>query len=72
MRGREIGREGEARGREGTAHLEAAALELAVRGGRVLQVGHLERFNPALVAVQPLVTRPLNTDSAANGCADTS
>jgi predicted dehydrogenase len=26
---------------------------------RVLQVGHLERFNPAIVAVQPLVTRPL-------------
>lgn len=27
--------------------------------GRVLQVGHLERFNPALAAVEGVVTRPL-------------
>jgi predicted dehydrogenase len=27
--------------------------------GRILQVGHLERFNPGLVAVLPLVKRPL-------------
>jgi len=31
----------------------------AAKNSRVLQVGHLERFNPAIVAVQPLVTRPL-------------
>jgi predicted dehydrogenase len=33
-------------------------LELAVRGGRVLQVGHLERFNPAIRAIEGLVTQP--------------
>jgi len=33
-------------------------LELAVRGQRVLQVGHLERFNPAIRAIEGLVTRP--------------
>jgi predicted dehydrogenase len=26
--------------------------------GRVLQVGHLERFNPAIVAAEPLLSRP--------------
>jgi len=26
--------------------------------GRVLQVGHLERFNPAILAAEPLLTRP--------------
>ncbi len=31
----------------------------AKKRGRVLQVGHLERFNPAIVAVQPIVTKPL-------------
>jgi predicted dehydrogenase len=31
----------------------------AEKNKRVLQVGHLERFNPAIVAVQPLVSRPL-------------
>ncbi|MCL4522677.1 MAG: Gfo/Idh/MocA family oxidoreductase [Acidobacteria bacterium] len=31
----------------------------AKKNQRVLQVGHLERFNPAIAAVQPLVTRPL-------------
>jgi predicted dehydrogenase len=31
----------------------------AARCGRILQVGHLERFNPGLVAVLPLVRRPL-------------
>jgi len=35
-----------------------ALLELAVRGARVLQVGHLERFNPALLALEGLVTQP--------------
>src|SRR5215831_16671232 len=38
---------------------EAKALvELAVRGGRVLQAGHLERFNPAVLALEGLVTQP--------------
>lgn len=34
-------------------------IEAAKRGGAVLQVGHLERFNPALVALRPHVKRPL-------------
>ncbi len=33
-------------------------LELAVRGGLVLQVGHLERFNPAIRAIEGLVVQP--------------
>ncbi len=33
-------------------------LELAVRGSRVLQVGHLERFNPAMRALGGRVTEP--------------
>jgi len=38
---------------------EAKALvELAVRGQRVFQVGHLERFNPAMLALEGLVTQP--------------
>jgi predicted dehydrogenase len=35
-----------------------ALVELAVRKGRVLQVGHLERFNPALLALDGLITQP--------------
>jgi predicted dehydrogenase len=35
-----------------------ALVELAARGARVLQVGHLERFNPALIALEGLLTRP--------------
>ncbi len=31
----------------------------ARRAGRILQVGHLERFNPAIAAVEKIVTRPL-------------
>jgi predicted dehydrogenase len=31
----------------------------ASRHGRVLQVGHLERFNPGVLAVLPIVKRPL-------------
>jgi predicted dehydrogenase len=34
-------------------------LEAAERHGRVLQVGHVERFNPAVLAVEALVNRPL-------------
>ena len=33
-------------------------VELAVRGARVLQVGHLERFNPAVRALEGVVTQP--------------
>jgi predicted dehydrogenase len=31
----------------------------AKRRGRILQVGHVERFNPAVRAVEPVVNRPL-------------
>jgi predicted dehydrogenase len=33
-------------------------LELAVRGRRVLQVGHLERFNPAIRAIDGRISQP--------------
>ncbi len=34
-------------------------IRLAQRTGRLVQVGHLERFNPAVRATVPLLTRPL-------------
>ena len=34
-------------------------VETAARTGRVLQVGHLERFNPAITALQAAITKPL-------------
>jgi predicted dehydrogenase len=34
-------------------------VELAARRGRVLQVGHLERFNPAVAATEPLLNHPM-------------
>ena len=34
-------------------------IRLAQHHGRVVQVGHLERFNPAVQATLPLVTRPM-------------
>jgi len=34
-------------------------LRLAQQQGRILQVGHLERFNPAVQAVRPLLSQPL-------------
>lgn len=34
-------------------------VRLANQHGRVAQVGHLERFNPAVRAVAPLITRPM-------------
>jgi predicted dehydrogenase len=34
-------------------------LAAAQKLGRILQVGHVERFNPAVVAVEPIVNRPL-------------
>src|SRR5271154_6054792 len=39
---------------EARALLEAARLH-----NRILQVGHVERFNPAVVAVEPILNRPL-------------
>jgi predicted dehydrogenase len=34
-------------------------IELAAREGRIAQVGHLERFNPAVQATLPLITKPM-------------
>jgi predicted dehydrogenase len=34
-------------------------VELAGRLGRIAQVGHLERFNPAVQAILPLITQPM-------------
>src|SRR5260370_508504 len=36
-----------------------ALLHAAKKYGRILQVGHVERFNPALIAVEPILNRPL-------------
>ncbi|HEY0794616.1 MAG TPA: Gfo/Idh/MocA family oxidoreductase [Acidisarcina sp.] len=43
------------------ASLEEAdsLLRLAETSGRVLQVGHLERFNPAVLAIQPYLNGPM-------------
>ncbi len=44
------------------AHTSAdgqALAELAKRAGRILQVGHLERFNPAVIALERAATIPL-------------
>jgi predicted dehydrogenase len=35
-----------------------ALVDLADQGGRILQVGHLERFNPAIRALAGIVTQP--------------
>ncbi|HWF07238.1 MAG TPA: Gfo/Idh/MocA family oxidoreductase [Bryobacteraceae bacterium] len=34
-------------------------VDTATRHGRILQVGHLERFNPAVIALEPIATLPL-------------
>ena len=34
-------------------------VETAARTGRLLQVGHLERFNPAVTALETVITQPL-------------
>jgi predicted dehydrogenase len=34
-------------------------IAIAKNHGRIAQVGHLERFNPAVTAVLPLITRPM-------------
>jgi predicted dehydrogenase len=36
-----------------------ALLDAARKNGRILQVGHVERFNPAVIAVEPILNRPL-------------
>jgi len=36
-----------------------ALINVAKKNGRILQVGHVERFNPAVIAVEPIVNRPL-------------
>ena len=36
-----------------------ALLESGRRHQRILQVGHVERFNPAVIAVEPILNRPL-------------
>jgi predicted dehydrogenase len=36
-----------------------ALVEAAERRGRILQVGHLERFNPAILALESVMTTPL-------------
>jgi len=36
-----------------------ALIASARRADRILQVGHVERFNPAILAVQPIVARPM-------------
>src|SRR6202140_2271273 len=36
-----------------------ALLEAAGRHKRILQIGHVERFNPAVAAVEPILNRPL-------------
>jgi len=35
-----------------------ALVEIAAQSGRILQVGHLERFNPAIRALASVITRP--------------
>jgi predicted dehydrogenase len=36
-----------------------ALLHAARESGRILQVGHVERFNPAVIAVEPILNQPL-------------
>ncbi len=36
-----------------------ALLAAAIRNNRILQVGHLERFNPAVIAAEKIISRPL-------------
>jgi predicted dehydrogenase len=36
-----------------------ALIDAAKRHKRILQVGHVERFNPAVMAVEPILNRPL-------------
>ena len=36
-----------------------ALVDAAERNSRILQIGHVERFNPAVLAVEPILNRPL-------------
>jgi predicted dehydrogenase len=38
-------------------------IDFAASTGRIIQVGHLERFNPALLALQDIIERPLFIES---------
>ena len=40
-------------------------IETARQSRRILQVGHLERFNPAILALDPAITRPFFSKSTA-------
>jgi predicted dehydrogenase len=42
-----------------TLEAARALVEAATRHGRILQVGHLERFNPAVVALGSVIGKPL-------------
>ena len=42
-----------------TVEEAAELIELAESGGRILQVGHLERFNPGVVAAKASTSRPM-------------
>jgi predicted dehydrogenase len=39
--------------------IRIAEKDRAARGGRILQPGHLERFNPAVLAIEPKLRRPM-------------
>jgi len=40
-----------------------ALIDLAESGGRILQIGHLERFNPAVLALKDIVEHPMFIES---------
>lgn len=40
-----------------------ALIDMAAAGKRILQVGHLERFNAALLAIEPVLQQPLFIES---------
>lgn len=43
----------------GTLREADRILSVSTTNGRLVQVGHLERFNPAVIAVRPLLNRPM-------------
>ncbi len=42
-----------------TVEEAAELIGLAERGGRILQIGHLERFNPGVIAAKAVTSRPM-------------